>query len=129
MSERSKKTIDDLPHFQVTAVRQIENADRGAKDHELSGTIDQFDPVKEGQCYLLWSGDTFIAMSGEIRLSDSLERKATFVTSEGSLPDLLGSSLTYLNSSQDPLHVWMVAEPRWKWAQEKFQAIDAIFRR
>jgi hypothetical protein len=82
-----------------------------------------------GKCYLLARGDGLVALSGNLKFLDRGYGRAIFRTFEKSLPEVVGSKLIYLASDHDPLRVWMVAEPRWKWSKEQFQAVDAISRR
>lgn len=124
------KTINDLPHFKVSARRQGETSDSGRPDFELAGVFDRTDGVNEGRCWLLLPGkDVLIALTGELRFLEAGAGAAVYQTSEESMPDLVGSSLTYLDPHWEPFHVWMVAEPKWKWNRTVFHAIDATAKR
>jgi hypothetical protein len=120
------KTIDDLPHLRVSAIKRSETRET---DFELSGVFDRPATVREGPCSLLVPGkDVLIALSGDLRFQDPAAGTALFQTSDESMPEVVGLDLTYVDTKWKPHHVWMVAEPRWKWNRTLFHAIDAIAR-
>jgi hypothetical protein len=91
--------------------------------------LDRTTAVKEGQCSLLVPGkDVLVALRGELRLQSATAGTATFDTSEKDLPEVVGLDLAYLATEWEPYHVWMVAEPRWKWNRTLFHATDATAR-
>jgi hypothetical protein len=118
------KTIDDLPHFRVSATNQSETYET---DYELSGVFDRTAGVNEGQCSLLVSGkDVLIALSGDLKFQDAAAGTALFKTSDERMPEVVGLNLTYIDPMWEPHHVWMVSEPKWKWNRILFQAADAV---
>jgi hypothetical protein len=120
------RTIDDLPHFHVSAIKQSETR---KADFELSSGFDRTADVSEGRCSLLLPGkDVLIALNGDFRFLDSTAGTGLFQTSEESMPEVVGLELAYLGAKWEPYHVWMVAEPRWKWSKTLFHAADAISR-
>jgi hypothetical protein len=124
------KTINDLPHFKVSAIRQGETRDSGQADFELAGVFDQTNGVNEGRCWLLLNGkDVLIALTGDLRFLEAGAGAAAYQTSEESMPDVVGSALAYLCPPWEPYHVWMVAKPTWKWNRTVFHAIDASARK
>ena len=120
------KTIDDLPHFRVSAIKQSGTRET---DFELSGVLDRTVGVNEGRCSLLLPGkDVLVALSGDLKFQDSTGRTALFQTSDESMPEVVGLDLLYLGAGWRPYQVWMVAEPSWKWNRTLFHAMDAISR-
>jgi hypothetical protein len=119
------KRIEDLPHFRVTSVKPSETC---ATDFQLVGVFDRITTVREGECSLLVPGKTsLIALSGDLKFQDTAST-ALFQTSDKSMPDLVGLDLVYVDPNWEPYHVWMVAEPRWKWNRTLFHATDVIAR-
>jgi len=117
------KTIEDLPHFRVLAVIE---SDARKNDFEFSGTFDRTGGVVEGRCSLLLPGkDILIGLNGSLKFVDAALGTASFDTSDESMPPVVGLDLVYLNANWEPYHVWMVAEPRWRWNRALFQAGDA----
>lgn len=124
------KTVRDLPHFRVAAVKQGETHEGEMIDFELSGRFDRGDGIKEGRGSLLFSDkDGFGALIGTLTFVEGSADPVRFRISEKSMPDVVGSSLPYLDYRWEPHHVWMVAEPKWIWNRTFFKSIDAISRR
>jgi hypothetical protein len=120
------KTIGDLPRFRVRVVRKIETHETG---FELSGVFDEMAGVNEGYCSFLLAGrDVLTALSGDLKFQNPAVGPALFKTSDESMPDVAGQELVYVDGKWEPYHVWMVAEPRWKWNKTLFHARDAIAR-
>ena len=120
------KTIYDLPHFRVTTVKKIETHETG---FELSGVFDEMTGVNEGYCSFLLSGRAVLtALNGDLKFQDPAMCHALFKTSDESMPDVAGQKLAYVEGKWEPHHVWMVAEPLWKWDKTLFHARDAIAR-
>ncbi len=119
-------TLDDLPHFAVSAARKGETRENGETDYQLSGTFDRTNDVNEGEWSLLLpQGDVLIALTGDLRFVEISAGTALYETAEQSMPEVVGLKLTYLDPCWKPFHVWMVAEPRWKWNRVLPQAADA----
>jgi hypothetical protein len=120
----SAKTIKDLPHFRVSAIKVNE---KSAEYFELTGILDRTEQVAEGRCSLLLPvADALNALSGYLEFINQAESIARVYTPSKEQPDVIGQSLTYVPPKWDPLHVWMVALPTWKWTKCLFQASDAI---
>jgi hypothetical protein len=118
------KTIDDLPHFRVSATRQSESH---KTDYQLSGVFDRTAGVNEGQCSLLVPGkDVLIALSGDLKFQEAATGSALFETSDDRMPEVVGLNLTYVDPEWEPYHIWMVAQPKWKWNRTLFRAADAV---
>lgn len=123
-------TLDDLPHFAVSAARKGETRESGETDYQLSGTFDRTNDVSEGECSLLLpQGEVLIALTGNLRFVEISAGTALYETAEQSMPEVIGLKLTYLDRRWEPYHVWMVGEPRWKWNKVLFQAVDATARK
>jgi hypothetical protein len=124
------KTIDDLPHFKVSAIRQGENRDGGRADSELTGVFDRTEGVNEGRCWLLLPRkDVLIGLSGELGLLEAGTGAAVYQTSEEPMPEVVGLALAYIGPQWAPYHVWMVTEPKWRWDRKLFHALDATARK
>jgi hypothetical protein len=120
------KTIHDLPHFRVSAVKQSKASET---EFVLSGVLDRALSVIEGSCSLLLPGDDVLtALSGVLRFQESSAGTALFQTSVESVPAVVGLALAHLEAKWRPHHVWMVAVPTWKWTRSLFHAIDATAR-
>lgn len=118
------KTIDDLPRLQVSAMKQSQTC---GIDYQLFGAFTRTAGVNEGQCSLLVPGkDVLIALSGNLRFQGAAAGIALFETSDERMPEVVGLSLTYVGPEWEPYHVWMVAEPKWKWSKTLFRAEDAV---
>ena len=129
VSEKKTRRIGDFPHFQVSEMQQVESDCRNGPEYRLLGTVDRTSDVREGECYLLVSGEVLVPLFGDLKFLDTNAGTAEFYTSEESMPSITGLNLTYLESRYNPLHVFMVSEPRWKWSKAEFQAVDATYRR
>jgi hypothetical protein len=120
----SAKSIDDLPHFHVSASKQSETREAG---YELSGAFDRTAGVNEGQCSLLVpEKDVLIALSGDLKFQNAAAGSALFETSDERMPEVIGLKLVYVDPEWEPYHVWMVAEPNWKWNRTLFHTADAV---
>lgn len=125
----ARKTIDDLPKYRVSALKQAETQKVERVDFELSGTFNRLDGVTEGTSWLLLPDtDILIALTGDLAFLDLNERTALYRTSDESAPDVVGSNLTYLGARWEPHHVWMVVAPGWTWSRVLFQAVDVMSR-
>jgi len=118
------KTFEDLPHFRVSAVKQSE----GNEEYiELVGVLDRTTDVVEGRCSLLLpSIEVLTALPSYLEFQDTTEGTACVQTPSKSRPDVVGLDLAYVHPKWNPVHVWMVALPTWKWTRSLFQATDAI---
>jgi hypothetical protein len=124
------RTINDLPQFRVSAMRQGETSDSGRTDFELAGLFDRTEGVNEGRCWLLLPRkDTLIDFTGELRFLEAGTGAAVYQTTEKPMPDLVGLTLAYLGPQWEPYHVWMVTEPKWRWDRKVFHALDATARK
>jgi hypothetical protein len=118
------RTLEDLPLFHVSAVKQ---SGSGKDYFELVGVLNRTTDVAEGRCSLLLaSREVLTALPGYLEFRDPTERSACIHTPSKSRPEVVGLDLTYVQPKWDPLHVWMVALPTWKWTRSSFQATDAI---
>jgi len=118
------KTIEDLPHFRVSAVKPSE---KSGEYFELTGVFDRAEGVVEGRCSLLLpAADVLTALPGYLGFQDQQQKTARIFVPSRKQPDVSGRSLTYVPAAWDPLHVWMVALPTWKWTRSLFKASDAI---
>ena len=117
------KTIEYLPHFRVSEVKANE---KNTEFFELTGIFDRTEHVAEGRCSLLpLLADELIALPGYLEFQNQQERTARIHISSEKPPDVTGQWLTNVPAKWDPLHVWMVALPTWRWAKSWFQASDA----
>lgn len=122
----TQKTIDDLPHFKVSAIRQVERGDSGRTDFEIAGLFDRTEGVNDGRCWLLLPGkDPLVDFSGELKLLETGAGAAVYHTSEEPVPNMVGLTLAYLGPQWKPYHVWMVTQPKWRWDKKLFHALDA----
>lgn len=120
----TKKTIDDLPHFRVSAVKQSE---RDETYFELTGVLDRTTDVAEGRCSLLLpNNEVLTALPGHLEFRNPAEKTACIHTPSSTRPDVVGLDLIYVYPKWDPRHVWMVAEPNWQWKRVLFHSTDAI---
>lgn len=118
------KTIEQLPHFRVSEVKVNEE---NPEYFDLTGIFDQTEHVAEGRCSLLLPlVDVLTALPGYLEFQNQEERIARIYTPSEKKPDVIGQSLTYVPAKWDPLQVWMVALPTWRWTRSLFQASDAI---
>lgn len=118
------KTINDLPQFHVSAVKDHEK-DSGY--FELTGAFDRTAYVAEGRCSLLLPAtDVLAALPGHLEFQNQQAGTACIYASSEEQPDVVGQSLAYVPANWDPVHVWMVALPSWKWSKTLFHASDAI---
>ena len=120
----STRTIEDLPHFRVSVVKVNE---KNTEYFELTGIFDRTEHLTEGRCSLLWPiADGLNALPGYLEFQNQEERTARIYTPTKNQPEVVGQSLTYVPAGWDPLHVWMVVLPAWKWTKSMFQSSDAI---
>jgi hypothetical protein len=120
------KTMDDLPHFRVSSMKPVESSEFA---FELLGAFDRTSDVREGHCTLLVPGQNVLTASGgNLTIQDPAAGTALFQTSDESMPDVVGLDLTYVDDKWEPVHVWMVTVPTWRWTRTLFQAMDAIGR-
>lgn len=125
-----RKTIDDLPHFCVSAVVQGQTRETGDIDFELSGGFDKLDGVSAGRCCLLLPGkDVLTALTGDLTFLDLNDRTAVYRAWDKSVPEVAGVNLAYLASPWEPHHVWMVIERRWRWSRTLYRAADVTSRK
>jgi hypothetical protein len=118
------KKIEHLPHFFVSAVKV---AEKSAECFELAGVFDQTENVAEGRCSLLLPDvDVLTALAGYLEFQNQEERAARIYTPGKRQPDVVGQPLIYVPAKWDPLQVWMVALPTWRWTKSLFHASDAI---
>jgi len=118
------KKIEHLPHFFVSAVKV---AEKSAECFELAGVFDQTENVAEGRCSLLLPDvDVLTALAGYLEFQNQEERAARIYTPRKRQPDVVGQPLIYVPAKWDPLQVWMVALPTWRWTKSLFHASDAI---
>jgi len=120
----TRKTLDDLPHFRVTSMKQAETQQGESIQFQLSGTFDQREDVSDGSGWLLVSDEKgFCALHGEVSFIQNGENTAIFRFSETSQPNVIGANLPYLSGRWEPHHVWMVVVPQWKWNRIFFRAV------
>lgn len=117
------KTIDDLPHFRVSAVNQNESHE---PYYELTGVLDRTTDVPEGLCSLLLPDkEVLTAMPGYLQFRNAAANEASVQITGQSVPDIVGLTLAYVHPKWNPVQVWMVSVPTWKWTSALFQATDA----
>ena len=121
------KTLEDLPHFQVSGITQGETYETGYTDFELSGSFDRIDGVTEGRCWLLLPERN--CLIGDLKSLDPETKTAVYSTAEESIPKVVGLRLPYLHDNWQAYHVWMVVEPAWIWNEVVFQPTAATARR
>jgi len=118
------KTIADLPHFRVSAV---EASEKNREYFELTGIFDRTEHVAEGRCSLLLpTADVMTALPGYLEFQNQQQGTARIYTPCEKKPEVVDGFLTYVPARWDPLHVWMVALPTWRWTKSLFHASDAI---
>ena len=101
----------------------------GEHAFNLLGAFDRTSEVKEGHCAMLVPGqEVLTASGGNLNILDPALGTALFQTSDELMPEVAGVELSYVDDTWEPIHVWMVAVPTWKWTRTLFQAADAIGR-
>lgn len=118
------KTIEDLPLFRVSSVRPTE---KNPEYFEFTGVLNQTVLVAEGRCSLLLPvTDVMTSLPGYLEFQNQQEGTARIYAPSKTPPDVIGQSLTYVPAKWDPLQVWMIALPTWRWTKSLFHASDAI---
>jgi hypothetical protein len=133
MADLKPKTLEDLPKFVVTAVREGETSDDGYRLFEIEGT---FDPVLESSFTQIAKGTGalwFWLLHGDrgylspmLKSFDKLAGTAVLVCYEKDEPRVLGLELAYLNPYWQAFNVWMVLDSGWGWERTQFQGADAV---
>ena len=124
---QSPKTINDLPQFCVLDVTHGEPDENGYIDSKLSGVFNRSEGVREGNCWLLLPERNCIF--GNLESFDPVARTATFMGSEKEYPSLKDQTFPILDGYWQAYHVWMVAEPQWKWKEVPFLPSDVKVER
>ncbi len=122
---RKPKTLDDFPHFIVSAVRRGATSDTGYTRFELDGrfdrTIEEIDPH---WFWLLFGKEECLCAS--LKSLDKETKAATLTCDEHEEPAVIGQTLAYLRPYWQAFNVWMVLDPEWGWEKKQFQGADAV---
>jgi len=133
MATSKPKTLEDLPKFRVTAVREGETSNDGYRSFELEGTFDpalesSFTQITKGtgvQWFWLLHGDRGY-LSPMLKTFDKLAGTAVLICYEKDEPKVLGMELAYLSPYWQAFNVWMVLDSGWGWERKQFLGADAV---
>jgi hypothetical protein len=122
---RKAKTLDDFPHFIVSAVRRGPTSDTGYTRFELDGSFDRsIEKIDQHWFWLLIGKEECLCAS--LKSLDEETRAATLTCDEHEEPAVVGQKLAYLSPYWQAFNVWMVLDPNWGWEKRQFQGADAV---
>jgi hypothetical protein len=123
---RKLKTLEDFPHFIVSAIRRGKTSDNGYTRFELDGKFDGM-PERIDQMPWFWLLDGLKdCLCATLQSLDRKTRIAILTCDEKDETEFLGETLTCLNPYWQAFHIWMVLDPAWGWKEERFQGADAV---
>jgi len=123
--EHKRKTLADFPPFTVTLMRKQAPDARGYIDFDLEGKFDRIIPRSEVNWFWLLFGERD-CVCVQWKSRDDTNLTAVLTGTEQVVPDLVGSTLRYLNPYWQAFNVWMVLDPQWGWQRVQFEASDAL---
>jgi hypothetical protein len=122
---RKPKTLDDFPHFIVSAVRRGATSDTGYTRFELDGRFDRSIERIEPHWFWLLIGKKECLCASFMSL-DKETMAATLTCDEREEPTVIGQTLAYLSPYWQAFNVWMVLDSNWGWKKKQFQGTDGV---
>ncbi len=119
-----RKSLEDLPHFLVSSIELAERHPTQYIDLKLHGIFDQTLGVRDGRSWFLLPQRE--CLIGDLTSLDPKTGGAIFLTSEEHIPEVLGARLPYVAGYWEAYHVWMVAEPLWRWNRVLLSHRDVV---
>jgi hypothetical protein len=125
MPKEKPKTLQDFPHFNVSAVRRGKTSTEGYTQFELDGNFDRIIDDIDPHWFWLLLGvkDCFCAT---LQSLDKKTRASILTCDAKDEPRVVGERLAYLSPRWQAYHVWMVLDPAWGWVKKRFQGSDAV---
>jgi len=122
---RKPKTLDDFPHFIVSAVRRGTTSTTGYTSFELDGHFDRNIADVDQHWFWLLFGERG-SLCASLQSLDKETKAATVTCDENDEPKVIGKALAYLSPYWQAFNVWMVLDPNWGWVKKQFQGADAV---
>jgi hypothetical protein len=119
------KTLEDFPHFIVTAVHRGKTLASGTTRFELDGKFDRVIEKIDPDWFWLVSGGKD-CLCATLRSMDQGTLTAILTCDTDDEPTVVGKTLAYLSPYWQAYHVWMVLDPSWGWKKEQFRGADAV---
>lgn len=115
----------DLPQFTVGSIEQGERDCNGDITLTLHGGLNRTSGISiDRWCYLLLPNQT--CLTGWFTFSEGSSAIASFATSAKEKPEIIGITLSQLDSYWQPYHIWMVEQGPQGWSEQVFSPSDAI---
>jgi hypothetical protein len=125
MTQDKRKTLQDFPHFIVSAVRRRKTSNAGYTRFELDGKFDRIiDDIDPDWFWLLFGENDCLCAT--LQSMDKKSQVAVLTCDVKDEPRVVGEALAYLSPRWQAYHVWMVLDPLWGWGREQFQGADAV---
>jgi len=125
MPSDKQKTLQDFPHFIVSAVRRSKVSSAGCTRFELEGRFDRsVDDMDPHWFWLLFGKNNSLCTTLQ-----SLDRKtqtAVLTCDVSDEPRIAGESLAYLSPRWQAYHIWMILDSAWGWERKRFRGADAV---
>jgi len=119
------KTLQDFPHFTVSAVRRGETSSTGYTRFELDGKFDRIIADIDPHWFWLLFGDSD-CLCATLQSLDRETRTSVLTCDEKDEPKVVGETLAYLSPYWQAYHIWMILDPVWGWTKKQFQGADAV---
>ena len=119
------KTLQDFPHFVVSAVRRDFTSEDGLTRFELEGKFDRaIGEIDPHWFWLLFGKNDCVCAA--VKSLDRSAWAAILTCDERDEPKVVGEALAYLSPYWQAYHVWMVLDSAWGWRRNRLQGEDAV---
>jgi hypothetical protein len=125
MPKKKPKTLQDFPHFIVSAVRRGRTSTDGRTRFELDGTLDRTIEDIDPHWFWLLFGESD-CLCATLQSLDKKSRASVLTCDLKDEPKVVGETLVYLSPRWQAYHVWMALDPAWGWVKKTFQGADAV---